>query len=203
MPLTLVLNTAPTGGGPPDGEPVTRDEARDYARITETADDSIVDGLITAARRYVERVYRIQLVTATWELYLDGFPSRYGIIIPRPPLVSVTSVTYTDETGSGQTWSSSDYQTDLNSKPGRIRPVEGETWPNTQASTYGTVVVTYVAGFGAAADVPEEIKTAIKLRVEYFYDRPEKKTLLERADDLLESYRDWSVMGRPVFTGVR
>lgn len=202
MPLTLVLDTAPTGGGPPDGEPVTRDEAKDYARITETHDDSVVDGLITAARRYVERVYRIQLVTATWKFYLDGFPSRRSIIVPRPPLISVTSVTYTDETGTGQTWSSSDYQTDLNSKPGRIRPIGGGTYPGTQADTYGTVVVTYTAGFGAAADVPEEIKTAIKLRVEYFYDRPEKKTLLEQADALLASYRDWSVIGRPVVTGV-
>jgi uncharacterized phiE125 gp8 family phage protein len=202
MPLTLVLDTAPTGGGPPDGEPVTRDEARDYARITDTRGDSVVDGLITAARTYVERVYRIQLLTATWKLYLDGFPPRRSIIIPRPPLISVASVTYTDETGTGQTWPSSDYQTDLNSKPGRIRPIGGGTYPSTQADTFGTVIVTYDAGFGVAAAVPDEIKTAINLRVQYFYDRPEKTTLLERADALLASYRDWSVIGRPVVTGV-
>jgi uncharacterized phiE125 gp8 family phage protein len=198
MPLTLVLDTAPTGGGPPDGEPVTRDEAKDYARITLTAEDSIVDGLITAARKYVETVTRRQLVTATWKLYLDGFPSG-AIVVPRPPLSSVTSITYTDENGNtGQTWSSADYQTDLNSEPGRIRPVEGETYPSTQADTYGTVTVEYEAGFGAAADVPEDYKLAIKMLVAHWYDLGRSPVVALRVADvpmtvdaLLMQHRIW------------
>jgi uncharacterized phiE125 gp8 family phage protein len=165
MPLTLSYKT----GGEPATEPVTTDEAKEHANIDETGRDSLIDAYITAARLWAEAFTKRQLITATWELRLDGFPIR-EIIVPRPPLSAVNSIAYTDENGDSQTWSSALYQTDSKSEPGRIKPIDTETFPTTQASTYNTVTVDFTAGYGAAAVVPQRFKLAIQMVVAQWYE---------------------------------
>ncbi len=161
MPWSLTISSGPAA------EPISTDEARAHLRVSHTSENPLIKAYITAARLYVEAFTKRQLVTATWLLELDRFPSR-EIIVPLPPLASVTSVVYTDENGDAQTWSSALYQTDLNSEPGRIKPIEGETFPSTQSDTYATVTVTFVAGYGDADAVPERFKHAIKLMVAHW-----------------------------------
>lgn len=163
MPWSLIIDTAPSD------EPITTDEAREHLRISHTSENALIDAYITAARLYVEAFTKRQLVTATWLLKLDGFPSR-EIVVPLPPLASVTSVAYTDENGDAQTWSSALYQVDTDSEPGRIKPIEGETFPSTQSDTYATVTVTFVAGYGGVSTVPERFKHAIKLMVGHWFE---------------------------------
>jgi uncharacterized phiE125 gp8 family phage protein len=180
MPLKLTQSVAPTD------EPVTRDEARLWARITITDENAVIDNLIVTARDWAESLTRRQFVTATWERELDGFPpDGAAIVLPRPPLSSITSIGYTDENGDAQTWSSANYQVDTSAEPGCVLPVEGETYPSTQAGTLNTVTVTYQAGYGDPADVPQQIKTAILLYVQYLYDRPGDPALKDAADRLL------------------
>ncbi|KKN27511.1 hypothetical protein LCGC14_0863950 [marine sediment metagenome] len=163
MPWSLTISSGPAV------EPITTDEAREHLRISHTSENSLIDAYITAARLYVEAFTKRQLVTATWLLKLDRFPSR-EIVVPLPPLSSVTSVAYVDENGDAQTWDSSLYQVDTNSEPGRIKPIEGETFPSTQSGTYATVTVTFVAGYGLAPAVPERFKQAIKLMVAHWFE---------------------------------
>lgn len=163
MPWSLTNSVAPAD------EPITTDEAREHLRISHTSENALIDAYITAGRLYVEAFTKRQLVTATWLLKLDRFPSR-EIRVPLPPLASVTSVAYVDENGDAQTWDSALYQTDLSSEPGRIKPIEGETFPSTQADTYATVTVTFVAGYGGQSDVPERFKHAIKLMVGHWFE---------------------------------
>lgn len=59
-------------------EPVTLWEAKKQARIEYPDDDYIVATCIWAARRYVETRLRQALMTQTWTLYLDSFPSAGG-----------------------------------------------------------------------------------------------------------------------------
>ncbi len=152
----------------PVEEPVSLEEVKRHANVGITADDSEINNDITEAREYCEGIAGRQFVTATRKIVLDGFPSRI-IEVPRPPLQSVSSITYTDENGSGQTWSSALYQVDTDGEPGRIAPIDTETYPSTQAGTFGTVVVTFMAGYGAAADVPSRYKLAIRRRVAMSY----------------------------------
>lgn len=152
----------------PSEEPVSLEEAKRHGNILITSDDSQVSEDITEAREFCEGASGRQFVTATRKIVLDRFPARV-IVVPRPPLRSVGSITYTDENGAGQTWSSSLYQVDTNNEPGRIAPIEGETYPSTQAATFGAVVVTYDAGYGGAADVPSRYKLAIRRRVAMSY----------------------------------
>lgn len=165
--MALTLFTAPIA------EPVTRQEAKDFARITTTADDTLVDALIVAARRQIEQLTRRVLVTQTWDLTLDAFPDgNEQIEVPLPPLQSVTSISYTDTDGVGQTVLVADYVVDAKSEPGRIVPAFGKTWPSTR-DIVNAVAVRFVAGFGLAVAVPESLKTAVKALVAALYEHRE------------------------------
>jgi uncharacterized phiE125 gp8 family phage protein len=187
--LLLTVNTAPTT------EPVSTANAKIYARIDGSDDDTLVDVLIGAAREKIEQITRRALLTQTWDMYLDAFP--WGdIIVPKPPLQSVTSITYTDTDGATQTWSSSEYTVDTDSEPARIVTAFGEDYPDTR-DVIKAVKVTFKAGYGdAATAVPDAIITAVKMLVMTWYDH--RDTVIEgtsaqevpnTVDALLSSYR--------------
>lgn len=81
-PIQLTLGTNATASGAQaltfTLEPVTLVEAKAHARIEYPDDDSIVAGLIVAARRYAENALREALLSQQWILYLDSFPSAGG-----------------------------------------------------------------------------------------------------------------------------
>ena len=163
MALTLV--TAPTQ------EPVTTAEAKTHLRVSGSSHDTLIDTLISAARGLVEATLcKRALTTQTWDLFLDGFPRC--ILVPRPPLVSVTRVKYVNEAGTLTTISAADYRVDTKSAPGRITPAYNLTWPPTRAVT-NAVEVRFVAGYGNRTDVPQEIKQIVLLLVGVWFEHPE------------------------------
>src|SRR5205085_7972655 len=128
---------------PPANEPVSLDEAKEHLRVTSTDQDNLIRHLISAARIYCENKLGQPIVTQTWDLKLDGFPCD-AIRVPRPPLQSVTSITYLDSGGSLQTLNPSTYLVlDSTTPPasgpahtppliGRIESAYGLTWPSTR-----------------------------------------------------------------------
>ena len=154
----------------PSEEPITVEEAKasPSLRVTTAANDTDIGTLITTARMQVEDYTLSALVTQTWELVLDGFPTG-GIKVPVPPLQSVTSIKYIDTDGVQQTLDALLYSVDTDSTPGLIVPAYGESWPSAR-DEINAVRVRYVAGFGAKEDVPEDIKTCIKAIVGVTYD---------------------------------
>lgn len=157
----------------PATEPVTTAELKSHLRVDSTDEDTLIASLGTAARQYVEEQTRRALVTQTWVLKLDEFPESDGeILLPRPPLVSVSSVTYVDTAGSTQTLSSSVYSVDTTDTPGRITLAYDQTWP-TVRDQRNAITVTYVAGYGAASAVPDALKAAIKLLVGHWFTNRE------------------------------
>lgn len=155
--MSLKLVTGPTT------EPITLDDAKKQLEIAlgDTTHDEHVSRLITSARRDVERITRRALITQTWRRKLNAFYEPV-ILLPRPPLISVSSVTYFDSDGVSQSLSSSLYQVDTESAPGSIRPGPNEVWPVTQVSKVGAITITFVAGFGDRTSVPEEYKELIR-----------------------------------------
>ena len=88
-PATVVLSAPATLSGVQflsfGSEPVTLAEAMQFCRFEIPADDPVypseaafISSLITAARRYAETKLRSALITQTWVLYLDSFPSAGG-----------------------------------------------------------------------------------------------------------------------------
>lgn len=172
--LQYALVGSPAASGAPGTEPVSTADAKSWMRVDLSDDNDLIDFLIAAARERLEEDAGRSLITQTWELKLDRFPSSdlTAIVLPRPPLISVSSITYVDEDGDTQTWSSAEYDVDANSEPGRITPAYNYTWPSTRDQA-NAVTITFVAGYGAASAVPKKILAAIKFLAAHWYEHRE------------------------------
>jgi uncharacterized phiE125 gp8 family phage protein len=167
--MGLRIATAPTI------EPVSLVEAKAHLHYDASDQDDRITALIAVARAACEAETNRAFLTQTWTLTLQDFP---GVItVPHPPLQSVTSIVYKDDNGSSQTLAATEYQTDLVSEPGRIAPARNCSWPSTDSETLDPVTITYVAGWTAAASVPNEIKHAIKLLAGHWFEHLEAVTM--------------------------
>lgn len=159
----------------PATEPITLSEAKAQLRVDFSTDDTEITTMIITARKAVEKFLRRQLVTATWDLFLDQFPEGGGVIeVPLPPLQSITTLKYLDENGNQQTWSSTNYRVDVKSEPGRIERAWGVSYPGIRTIA-NAVEIRFVAGFGAAAAVPEDIKHGILMLLADLYEHRERQ----------------------------
>lgn len=169
--MSVKLITAPTS------EPVTLTEAKAQCRVDISTDDTYIGNLITAAREWCElhdwRVYMPQ----TWELYLDDWPSTSAIEIPKPPLQSVTSFKYTNESDVEATLDSSQYYVDTVSDPGWLVLRSAYAWPAVTLRDANGIVIRFVAGYAGASDVPMRIKQAMLLLVGHWYENRENTTV--------------------------
>lgn len=161
MGLTLV--TAPTL------EPVTKDEVKLHLRQDGDDDDILVSNLITAARETAQVKTGRQLMTATYDYTLDEFPHDDEIVLPRPPLASVTSITYLDLDGVSQTLSTSVYDVVTNIEPGMVRLKYAQVWPIIRDQD-DAITIRFVCGWTTAAAVPYSLKAWINLYVSHLYE---------------------------------
>ena len=170
-------------------------EAKLHLRVDVDDDDALIGSLISAARQAAETLTGRQMITARWKLVLDAFPC-HAILLAKCPVQSVVNIQYLDMNGMSQTLPLIDYVVDTACEPARITPVFGKTWPPTLPQI-GAVTITFDAGYGAAAAVPEGIKSWIKLRVGSLYAHREEMSILMRGridplpfvDGLLDPYR--------------
>jgi uncharacterized phiE125 gp8 family phage protein len=150
--------------------PVTLDEAKDHLRVVHTDDDMYITTLLLAATKWAEDFQCRTYISRTHTDYLDKFPTVIRPIYS--PLVSVTSIKYLDTDGVQQTLSSALYRVDTNTEPGRITEAYNQSWPDIRSVT-NTIEIEYIAGYGTAAAVPDDVKAAIKLIVGHFYEHRE------------------------------
>lgn len=158
--LTLVTAPVPLRG------PVTVEELKDWARIDGSDEDNVLSDFLTAATRAAEQYTHRAFLTQTWDFTYDYFPVQMKI--PLGQLQSVTSISYVDTDGNSQTVTSTIYRVDSNTEPARINEAQNQSWPTADSVTEA-VTVRFVAGYGAAAAVPEEIKAAIKVGASHRY----------------------------------
>jgi uncharacterized phiE125 gp8 family phage protein len=203
MPLQLVT--------PPSEEPVSLWEAKLHLRVDFDEDDMLIASLITAARQAAETLTGRQLTTARWKQVLDCFPGPsmmgvpagqtftlpgHAILLAKAPVQSVVSINYLDMGSVNQTMPALTYTVDVACEPARITPVFGQIWP-VCLPQIGAVSVTFDAGYGTASQVPEGIKSWIKLRVGSLYAHREEVAALSRGrieplpfiDGLLDPYK--------------
>lgn len=168
MQWSLEISTAPAT------EPITLADAKLHLRVTGSDEDTLITNLIVAARQWCENFQRRTYVTQTLKLYLDCFPFRTQIWLPRPPLQTVTSVVYTDTEGSDTTFATTHYNVDDKAEPGRIVLAYNDVWPTATLQTANGVTITYVAGYGdEASDVPQTVKQAMLLMIGHWYENRE------------------------------
>ena len=125
-----------------------------------------------------------------------GFYSKYTglsqIVLPYPPLVSITHLKYYDTSNAHQTWSSSNYNTGtfINQK-GFIEIKDGVDIPDLY-NRADAIEIQFKCGYGtAASDVPDAIKQAILLIVGRMYElREDSVSRLPKASEyILDPYR--------------
>jgi uncharacterized phiE125 gp8 family phage protein len=189
--VSLRLIVAPTT------EPVSLQEAKDQVRQSLTTDDTLITGLIVAARIAAEQELRRALLPQTWELTLDHFPN--AIRLDNAPLISVDSVKYLDDTGTLQTLSPASYIVDDKSEPAWLQPAYTYDWPTTYPEI-NAVRVRFQCGYASAAAVPQAIKQWILLMVGHYYENREagaefrgQFVAIPFISTLLDPFRIWAV----------
>lgn len=188
---------------PPGAEPVTLAQARVQCRLT--ADDTTIEDTqftevwIPAARRHAEAYTNRSFITQTWRLVLDCFPDC--LELERGDVQQITALTYRDMAGVTQTMSwaaaangvqrSSDgtLVADLSGGTARIAPAFGCVWP-IALPEMAAIAITYTAGYGNAAAVPEGIKNWILLRVARMYANREEPLEGEASASYLDGMLD-------------
>ncbi len=163
--MALKLKTAPTT------EPVSLTEAKLHCKVEVDTDDTLITALIKAAREYCEGFQRRSYITTTWELWLDKFPDT-PFAIPRPPLQSIDSIKYYDTANTEASFTA--YYSDIKSEPGRLELNYLESWPSVTLRDINGVCITFKAGYGAAASVPQSVKQAMLLIIGAWYENREE-----------------------------
>lgn len=151
---------------PPAGEPVSLAEAKLHLRVTDTAQDTLISMMISAARIACESKTRQQLMHARWQLVLDRFPMAgigtplpfshdvnipgFAAILPHCPFVDMRSVTYLDMNGTMQTCDPSVYVVNNAMTPAIVAVAFGQIWP-IPLPQIGAVQFTYDAGYASPA----------------------------------------------------
>ncbi len=163
----------------PNAEPVSLTQALAHLRVDFTQDNAYIQGLITAARQYIERETNRAIFNRPMILTLDYFPwpgwgstngsSAYdgymesyyrglAIRLPMPSTYSVESISYIPTNASEPvTIAPVNYSVDLISEPARITPAPGYTWPYQQNYIPGQVQILYTAGSYEVPATPAQI----------------------------------------------
>ena len=174
----------------PTVEPITLAEAKAHCRVDASTDDTLIQGYITTAREWVEDYIDRALVTQQLVMKLDAFPAE--IELPRPPMIAsgtatAVTITYvTGEAGGTATLSTSEYRIDRDSTPGAIRTLYGGSWPSYLLDA-NAVTVSWWAGYGSAADVPQRVKSAMLMCVHELYEKRGDGAMPDAAKRLLDT----------------
>jgi uncharacterized phiE125 gp8 family phage protein len=167
IPWSLQRTVAP-------GVVVTTQELKDHFRETlvDANNDTLIAAMGAAAEDALEGELARAFLTQTWVLKLYCFPC-YEIRLPRPPLSTISSISYIDTAGSPITLAVDQYTADTSPEPGRILKPYGITWPATRAID-NAVTITYVCGHATAGAVPAAVKMMIKLFAAEMYENRER-----------------------------
>lgn len=189
----------------PQADPVTLAEMKQHMHVDYDDEDARISNFIlTATRRLDGRdgLLGRALITQDWSLWLDRFP-RDAIAMPLSPLQSVTFIKYRRASdGEWQTLAPADYAVYGVASEDRamIKPAHGKSWPATWPEPEA-VEVQFRAGYGDdPEDVPEPLRTAIKMHVGHLFEHRESVVIgsgfivqtPQGYDDLIVDYRLWS-----------
>lgn len=202
----------------PSTEPVSSTEAKLWTKQSGSGDDDIFTALIQSAREMTEDYCQRAWITQTWEYMIDAIPDngdaddwkiRYNwplslpaptgtgdyIEIPRPPLIAISSIKYYNSANTEATFAAASYTTDTwgIGQRGRVYLNTGYSWP-TDLRDRNAILITFSAGYGAAAAVPAAVKVAMRQIIEATYDeRGGAIAFPETAKNLLAPYRIVSI----------
>jgi uncharacterized phiE125 gp8 family phage protein len=165
-----------------------------HVRIDDDTDQlDLLKAYAATAQQHCQDYTRRRLITQTLAMAIDDdWPRewcrrhrswRRRITLRHPPVQSVTSIVYFDEAGNQQTLAPSQYRIanlhtpiegcETSPPEAYIEPEYQVTWPTVRRQS-GTIVVTYVAGFGLTNKfIPETLQQGIRLLVAHMAENKE------------------------------
>lgn len=155
----------------PASEPLSTADAKLHLAVTTSDDDAHIDSLVLSARSTLEQMTRRAFITQTYTLTRRTFGAD-KVLLPRPPLQSVTSVEYYPDDGGALTAlaEGTDYRVDTAGNIGCIELIDGVSWPGL-ADRSGAVKIVYVAGYGDdGTDLPGSLLHALRLQLSEYYE---------------------------------
>ena len=177
----LTVSTQPTA------EPVSLQEVKQYLRVEDSTDERVIRPFIETARRFCEEHIGRSLMQQGLTLFIDAYDdtndplwegTRTGpylnyyknyITLPKPPVISVTSVSTFADDDTETTMAASRYFVDNVREPARVVLRQGETFP-TALRVANAIKVVYTAGYTTAFTVPEPIRMGLLQHIAYLYE---------------------------------
>tara|TARA_R110000824_G_scaffold214736_1_gene400962 strand:+ start:96 stop:674 length:579 start_codon:yes stop_codon:yes gene_type:complete len=173
---------------------LTTAEAKAHLKVDTTADDTLIDNLISAATDSA------QIFTNRY--FIDTIITQYGDswsdldILFKSKVSTVSHIKYYDSDNSLQTLATSVYDTDLTHQPARIGLLPSQSFPGI-ADRFNAVECKYKVGYGTVgSDVPQGIRQAVLLTVGNWYENRQEVVigristeLPKSAQYLLEQYK--------------
>ena len=141
--------------------PISVADCKARLRIEDDDEDDVISSYIAEGATVLQEQLSRQFAQATYILRLDEFTSP--MILPRPPVSSVSSIAYLDTAGDSQTLSTAVYRTVLTGPVPYIELAYNQTWPTTRGISR-QVAVTFVCGY-ADGSVPDQIKNLVCMYV--------------------------------------
>jgi uncharacterized phiE125 gp8 family phage protein len=146
---------------------------------------------ITAAREAVEQETSRAILTQAWDMFIEAWPTCNYIDVPFGNLQNTTGVEpivswkATDGTETTLT-AGTDYLVETNGKQkGRIVLPYGYTWPTGARYPSNPIKIRFVCGWTSSALVPDQIKSAVLLKVQLLHQKGEGEVQLQGAIDVL------------------
>lgn len=166
------------------GQPLTLAEIKNHLRLSTgfTTDDTYIQALRDVAREHVEDYTGQKLRAQTWKLYLDEWPrdkSYDHVTLPFAPVQSVPSsgVVYRDAENNSTTFSSTAWNADTVSIPGRVVLEYDSDWPSVVLDNDNPISVEFVVGYTTPSSIPASIKHAMKMLIADMYEFHETKII--------------------------
>lgn len=174
---------------PPATQPIGQLEIDEHLRAdtAKFGQTLYIEGLIkSAVSRAQQKTGRV-FITQTWAAIFRDWSEMESCVLPFGELQSVTSVKYNDAAGAVQTVAPGEYLVNgIGTDDGRIIIPSHSGFEYPDLYEQDPVTVTFVCGYGLAGDVPEDIKTGIKLLVSEVYEDADVEAAV---NSFLEPYK--------------
>ena len=167
---------------------VTLQEAKDQLRVDTSDEDTLIQNLIYVAQRQVEEFTNLDLTGATYDFYLTNLPAD-GIVLPKSPVASISSIKYRDASNVEQTWATSNYYYIVQESPLRIRYTDAYTLPSLYTNRFDAITVRFVTGFTSPDALPTPLKQAVLIILTDLYET--------RSDTPRERFSNWQSLCYP------
>jgi uncharacterized phiE125 gp8 family phage protein len=152
---------------PPDGEPLSLTEAKQFLRVDHDDDDAVISALIAAARTHMEAITRRVLLTQTWRLVLDAWPADGRIVARIGPLQALHAARVFDADGVAQALEVESFVVDA-----AANVIAAPRWAlPPPGRSHAGIALDVLCGYGAlGSDVPADLRHALRLLVAHGYE---------------------------------